>query len=84
MQTEYSLTSDFPEKREQVQKLLQQNPAFVRKADAYETLTQRIRSAENLDAAALEALKQEHAALKSDISKDLKHASGSCCGGCGG
>lgn len=79
-----SLSKDFPEKREQLQKLCQENPAFARKAEEYEAIAQRIGSGEDLGEAALEALKQEQAALKSDINKQLKHSSGSCCGGCGG
>ncbi|MBF6622040.1 MAG: hypothetical protein B7Z23_05870 [Pseudomonadales bacterium 32-61-5] len=79
-----SLSKDFPEKSAQLQKLCQENPIFARKAEAYEALTQRLEGSENLDGTALEALEQEHASLKSDIAKSLKHASGSCCGGCGG
>lgn len=80
----HSLSTDFPEKREQLQKLCQENPTFARKAEEYEAMAQRISSGENLDDAVLEALKQEQAALKNDITKQLKHSSGSCCGGCGG
>lgn len=85
MHIEHSqLIKDFPEKSAQLQKLRQENPAFANKAEEYEAMAQRISSGENLDDAALEALKQEQAALKNDITKQLKHASGSCCGGCGG
>lgn len=89
MQTEHqALIKDFPEKQAQLLKLRQQDPSFARKADAYEALDERISRAEDgteaLDAEALSALKQEQATLKNDISRELKHASGSCCGGCGG
>ncbi|HCH75939.1 MAG TPA: GTP-binding protein, partial [Pseudomonas sp.] len=33
---------------------------------------------------ALNALKQERVAMKDDIARDIKRASGSCCGGCCG
>ncbi|HAB64588.1 MULTISPECIES: YdcH family protein [Pseudomonadaceae] len=89
MQVEHqALAKDFPEKQAQLLKLRQQNPSFASKTDAYEALDQKIRSAEagavTLDDEALSALKQEQVTLKNDISRELKHASGSCCGGCGG
>lgn len=82
----HALNKDFPEKQAQLLKLSLENPGFARKAEAYEALDQRIRSLEvdSNDAAALAALKQEHTALKDDIARDLKRASGSCCGGCCG
>ncbi len=79
-----ALIKDFPEKREQLQKLRMENPLFARKAEEYEALDKRICNAENLDDTALEVLKQERVALKDDIARDLKRASGSCCGGCCG
>lgn len=83
-----TLTNVFPEKQAQLLKLSQKDPAFARKAESYEALEQRISGieagAETADASALDALRQERAALKDDIARDLKHASGSCCGGCGG
>jgi uncharacterized protein YdcH (DUF465 family) len=78
------LTQDFPEKNMLLQKLRQENPAFALKAEEYESLSQRIASGEGVDSATLAALKQEQANLKNDIARQLKHASGSCCGGCGG
>ncbi|NKQ10145.1 YdcH family protein [Pseudomonas sp. SST3] len=89
MQVEHqALVKDFPEKQAQLSKLRQQNPSFASKTDAYEALDQKIRSVEagavTLDDEALSALKQEHLTLKNDITRELKHASGSCCGGCGG
>lgn len=78
------LNKDFPEKSMQLQKLCQDNPSFALKADEYEAVSQRIASGEGLEPTALEALKQEQANLKNDIARQLKHASGSCCGGCGG
>ncbi|MFV0456607.1 MAG: YdcH family protein [Pseudomonas sp.] len=82
----HSLSKDFPEKLAQLLKLSQEDPTFARKAENYEALSQRIRSLEDdaTDSAALESLKQEHSILKDDIARDLKRASGSCCGGCGG
>ena len=84
----HALIKDFPEKREQLHRLRQQDPAFARKADTYEALDKQIcrveDGAEALDDEALSALKQERVALKDDIARDLKRASGSCCGGCCG
>lgn len=84
-----SLAKEFPQKLEQLQKLRLEDPAFALKADQYEALDKQICSAEEgvetLDEAALNALKLERVALKDDIARDLKRASGgSCCGGCGG
>lgn len=84
----HPLVKDFPEKREQLQKLRQEDPVFARKADEYEALDNRIcrveDGVETLDDAALNALKQERVNLKDDIARDLKRAGGSCCGGCCG
>ncbi len=84
----HPLIKDFPEKREQLQKLRQEDPVFARKAEEYETLDKRIcrveDGVETLDDAALSALKQERVNMKDDIARDLKRASGSCCGGCCG
>jgi len=84
----HPLIKDFPEKREQLQKLRQEDPTFARKAEEYEALDKRIcrveDGVEHLDDAALNALKQERVAMKDDIARDLKRASGSCCGGCCG
>ncbi len=84
----HPLIKDFPEKREQLQKLRQEDPAFARKADEYEALDKRIcrveDGVETLDDTALNALKQERVTMKDDIARDLKRASGSCCGGCCG
>lgn len=85
----HPLIKDFPEKREQLQKLRMESPLFARKAEEYEALDTRIcraeDGAETLDEAALNALKQERVALRDDIARDLKRASGgSCCGGCCG
>ena len=77
------LAKDFPEKSAQLNKLCQDNPAFALKTDEYEAVSLRI-SSESLDAAALDALKHKQATLKNDIARQLKHSSGSCCGGCGG
>ncbi|MEK0364470.1 YdcH family protein [Pseudomonas sp. CBC3] len=80
----HALNKDFPEKREQLQKLRVESPVFARKTEEYEALDKRISSAADMDDAALEALKQERETLKDDIARDLKRASGSCCGGCCG
>ncbi|AJE14238.1 MULTISPECIES: YdcH family protein [Stutzerimonas] len=84
----HPLIKDFPEKREQLQRLRQQDTAFARKADDYEELDKRICRVEDgidtLDDAALNELKMQRVALKDEIARDLKKASGSCCGGCCG
>ncbi|MBE7376158.1 YdcH family protein [Pseudomonas lopnurensis] len=84
----HPLTNDFPEKHEQLHKLRQEDPAFARKAEEYEALDKRICRVEDgiepLDDAALNALKLERVNLKDDIARDLKRASGSCCGACCG
>ncbi|MCF7201679.1 YdcH family protein [Pseudomonas oligotrophica] len=84
----HPLVKDFPEKREQLQRLRQQDADFARKTDEYEALDKRIcrveDGVENLDEAALNALKLQRVNLKDDIARDLKRASGSCCGGCCG
>ncbi|MCQ4295599.1 DUF465 domain-containing protein [Pseudomonas stutzeri] len=84
----HPLIKDFPEKREQLQKLRQEDPGFARKAEEYEALDKRIcrveDGVETLDDSALNALKQERVTMKDDIARDLKRASGSCCGGCCG
>jgi len=89
----HPLIKDFPEKREQLQRLRQQDTAFARKADDYEELDKRICLAgerrvedgiDTLDDAALNELKMQRVALKDEIARDLKKASGSCCGGCCG
>lgn len=84
----YTLTEAFPEKREQLHSLRQQDPAFARKADAYEVMETQISQAEDgfvaLAPDTLSALKRERDTLKHTIARDLKRASGSCCGRCCG
>jgi hypothetical protein len=84
----HPLIKDFPEKRELLHQMRQQDPHFARKAETYEALDKQICRVEDgvemLDDEALGALKQERVALKDDIARDLKRAGGSCCGGCCG
>lgn len=84
----HPLIKDFPENREELHQLRQQDAAFARKADAYEALDKQIcrveDGVETLSDGALSALKQERVALKDDIARALKRANGSCCGGCCG
>lgn len=84
----HPLIKDFPEKREQIHQLRQQDPAFARKADEYEARDKHIcrveDGVETLDDDALSALKLERVTLKDAIARDLKRAGGSCCGGCCG
>jgi len=84
----HPLVKDFPEKLEQLHQLRQQDPEFARKAQTYEALDKQICRVEDgvelLDDEALSALKLERVSLKDDIARDLKRASGSCCGRCCG
>ncbi len=84
----HPLVRDFPDMREQLHSLRQSDRHFANLADSYEVLDKRICRIEDgvemLDDAALGALKQERVALKDDIARQLKRASGSCCGGCCG
>lgn len=89
MHVEYhTLAEAFPEKREQLHSLRQQDPAFARKANEYEAMDTQISQAEDgvvaLDDDALSSLKRERDTLRQAIARDLKRASGSCCGGCCG
>lgn len=84
----HPLIHDFPEHRAELQRLRQDDAQFARQAEEYEALDKRIcrieDGVETLDDAALTALKQERVTLKDDIARDLRRASGSCCGGCCG
>jgi uncharacterized protein YdcH (DUF465 family) len=84
----HPLIRDFPEMREQLHSLRQSDRHFANLAENYEALDKRICRAEDgieaLDDATLTGLKQERVALKDDIARQLKRASGSCCGGCCG
>lgn len=82
----HPLIKDFPEKREQLQKLRQEDPTFARKADEYEALDKRICRIEDgielLDDVTLSALKLNRVAMKDELARQLKRAAGQCCG-CG-
>ena len=84
----HPLVHDFPELRNELQRLRQNDEQFSRQAEEYEALDKRIcrieDGVETLDDAALTALKLERVTLKDDIARDLRRASGSCCGGCCG
>ncbi|QLF94046.1 YdcH family protein [Pseudomonas sp. ABC1] len=84
----HPLTKDFPERRELLSELRQSDAHFAQQAQQYEELDKRICRIEDgielLDDGALQALKNERVALKDDIARQLKRASGSCCGKCGG
>lgn len=89
MHVEHStLTDAFPENREQLHSLRQRDPAFARKADEYEAIATQIGQIEEgfvaLDDGVVSALKGERDTLKQAIARDLKRASGSCCGRCCG
>ncbi|WXL25129.1 DUF465 domain-containing protein [Ectopseudomonas mendocina] len=82
----HPLVKDFPDMREALHDLRMKDVRFAQMADAYEHLDKqicRIESGEELlTDAALNALKQERVGLKDDLARQLKRASGQCCG-CG-
>lgn len=82
----HPLVHDFPELRQELQRLRQQDAQFARQADDYEALDKRICRIEDgvelLDDVTLQALKLSRVALKDDLARQLKRASGQCCG-CG-
>lgn len=87
----HPLVQDFPELRGELQRLRQEDQHFARQAEEYEALDKRICRVEDgielLDEAALGRLKQERVTLKDDLARQLKRASGQCCGcgnGCAG
>lgn len=82
----HPLIQDFPELRPAMQRLRQEDEHFSRQASHYEDLDKRICRIEGgielLGDDGLSALKQERVALKDDLARQLKRASGQCCG-CG-
>lgn len=82
----HPLVHDFPELRQELQRLRLQDAQFSRQADEYEALDKRICRIEDgvelLDDVTLQALKLSRVALKDDLARQLKRASGQCCG-CG-
>lgn len=82
----HPLIKDFPELREQLHELRQDDRQFAQLADEYEALDKRIcrieEGSELLGDAALAGLKQSRVALKDDLARRLKRAAGQCCG-CG-
>jgi len=84
----HSLLADFPELREQLHRLRQQDPHFARLADEYEVLDKHVCRVEDgvdrLDDAALATLKIERLALKDELLRQLKKAAEpqGCCGKC--
>ena len=84
----HSLIADFPELREQLHNLRQQDSHFARLADEYEVLDKRICRVEDgidvLDDGALSTLKAERVAMKDELSRQMKKAAEpeGCCGKC--
>ncbi|KRW62866.1 YdcH family protein [Pseudomonas sp. TTU2014-080ASC] len=82
----HPLVKDFPEMRDALHELRLNDTRFARMADAYEELDKQIcrieSGAELIGEDALTALKQERVGLKDDLARQLKRASGQCCG-CG-
>ena len=84
----HSLIADFPELREQLHTLRQQDSHFARLADEYEVLDKRICRVEDgidvLDDGALSTLKAERVAMKEELSRQMKKAGEQegCCGKC--
>ena len=74
-----------------MQRLRQGDEQFARQAEEYEALDKRICRIEDgielLDDITLSALKLSRVALKDELARQLKRASGHCCGcgnGCSG
>lgn len=84
----HPLLQDFPELREQLHQLRQNDQHFARLAGEYEDLDKRICRVEDgvelLDDSSLTGLKQQRVALKDDLARMLKKSKGECCGACGG
>lgn len=84
----HSLIADFPEMREQLHTLRQEDQHFARLADEYEALDKRVCRVEDgvdtLDENALATLKIERVARKDELSRQLKKAAEpeGCCGKC--
>lgn len=87
----HSLVKDFHEQRDVLHELRMKDVRFAHMAEAYEELDKQIcrieSGAELIGEDALAALKQERVGLKDDLARQLKRASGQCCGcgnGCAG
>jgi uncharacterized protein YdcH (DUF465 family) len=84
----HPLISDFPELREQLHNLRQQDKHFARLADEYEALDKRVcrieEGIEALDENALATLKTERVLLKDELARQLRKAAEpqGCCGKC--
>jgi uncharacterized protein len=84
----HPLMSDFPELREQLHNLRQQDNHFARLADEYETLDKRVcrieEGIETLDENAFATLKVERVVLKDELARQLRKAAEpeGCCGKC--
>ena len=83
----HPLIQDFPELRDALHELRQNDNHFARLAGEYEELDKRICRVEDgvelLDDASLTGLKQQRVALKDDLARMLKKSQGECCGACG-
>jgi uncharacterized protein len=84
----HPLMSDFPELREQLHNLRQQDNHFARLADEYEALDKRVcrieEGTETLDENAFATLKVERVVLKDELARQLRKAAEpeGCCGKC--
>ncbi|VXC20991.1 conserved hypothetical protein [Pseudomonas sp. 8Z] len=82
----HPLVHDFPELRQALQRLRLEDAQFAQQAEQYEALDKRICRIEDgiemLDDVTLQGLKLSRVALKDDLARQLKRASGQCCG-CG-
>jgi len=84
----HPLIADFPEMREQLSELRQNDHHFARLAEEYEAIDKQICRVEDgvemLDDASLNALKLDRVARKDVLAGMLHAAKGECCGSCGG
>nr|WP_298135932.1 YdcH family protein [uncultured Pseudomonas sp.] len=84
----HPLVKDFPELRDTLHQLRQDDAEFARLASAYEVLDKRIcrieEGSELLAESALNALKHERVALKDQLAQRLSPPAKQCCGCCQG
>lgn len=82
----HPLSHDFSDMLDELHELRQSDRHFANLVEKYEMLDKQICRIEDgvemLDDTSLNALKMERVALKDDIARQLRHASGKCCGGC--
>lgn len=77
----HPLVSEAPEFAAMFEGLYQHDKNFASQADEYTAVLERLASASADDRELLELQRDD---LKTVLLREVSHASGSCCGGCGG